>query len=499
MSRRCLRPHWAALAVLGLVAQAQAQTQSTTPTAEDSKKLERVEVTGTLIKRTDRETPSVVQVISRDEIQNSGYASVEELLRANAAVDTGSIGDGASSGFVGGLSTISLRGFGSQGTLVLINGRRIAPVAAVDINFGRGSLISVNTIPKGAIERVEMLKDGASAMYGSDAMAGVINYILRKDYQGIEGNVSYGANDQGVGANKSAGMTFGFGNLDTQRFNVFGGFEVSKRDQVMNSDLKDRGNQALYDSYLNTAGSLSRFTPDSSASFYGNYYRVPASLSGSTTIAGAGPNGTSLSVANTNLSGANYLGTLAGCPDERTVGKGVSNRPDGFSSSTASLRNGFCRFNLDNADEAIAAQDKYNGMVRGTFAISNDLTAYADLMYSRTKTTEQRVPYALTTSLVTSANPTATTWPKLDGSFLRQNAIILPVGHPDNPTTQPIQLIYRFEDLPNNDINILESTRLTAGLEGSAFGWDFDTAVMLSKQDNQIGRASCRERVSSPV
>ena len=125
------------------------------------------------------------------------------MLRANSAVDASSIQDGSASGFVGGLSTISLRGFGSQGTLVLINGRRIAPVGAVDINFGRGSLISVNTIPKGAIERIDVLKDGASAMYGSDAMAGVINYILRKDYQGAEASASYSGQRQvAVGVQK---------------------------------------------------------------------------------------------------------------------------------------------------------------------------------------------------------------------------------------------------------------------------------------------------------
>lgn len=475
MFRPNYRPHWAALAVMALAAQAQAQTS---PAADDAKQLERVEVTGTMIKRIDKETPSVVQTISRQEIRNSGYATIEELLRASSAVDTSSIGDGLSSGFVGGVSTISMRGFGSQGTLVLINGRRIAPVAAVDINFGRGSLISVNTIPKEAIDRIEVLKDGASAMYGSDAMAGVINYILRKDYQGLSGNVSYGANDHGVGVTKSGGVTFGFGELGTQRFNVFGGIEVSKRDPVMYSELKNRGDFDLYNKYLNTNGSLSRHTPDSSASFYGNYYRVPASLTGSTVIDGR-------TVANNNLSGANYLGTLAGCPDDRTVGKGVPNRPDGFASTTASLRNGFCRFNLDDAAQAITAQDKYNAMVRGTYAISNDMTAYADFMYSRTQTTERRTPYALTTTLVTSGNTTATTWPKLDGSFQRQNAIILPVGHPDNPTTQPIQLIYRFEDLPTNDINTLESTRVTAGVEGTAFGWDFDAAVMFSRQDNK--------------
>lgn len=473
------RPHLLALAAMSLCFHAQAQ-QSTA--AADTAKLDRVEVTGSLIKRTDRETPSVVQVISREDIKNSGFATVEELLRSVSAVDASSVQDGAGSGFVAGVSTISLRGFGSQGTLILINGRRTAPVAAVDINFGRGSLVSVNTIPKAAIERIEILKDGASALYGSDAMAGVINYVLRKEYQGLEGEVSYGANDKGVGATQRGAFTFGFGNLDTQRFNVYGGIDVSKRDSVMHSELKDRGNFALSDDYGVLNGSLRRFTPDSSASPFANYYRVPASLAGSTTIDGR-------SVANSNLQGANYLGTFAGCPDELTVGKGVPNRPEGFLSGTASMRNGYCRFNFDNADEAISAQERINGSLRANFAVSRDIMAYADLMVSQTKTTEQRIPYAMTTTLVTSANPVATTWPKLDGTFLRQNALILPVGHPDNPTngqanSQPVQLIYRFTDFPQVDLSELKSTRFVTGFEGTFGGWDVDSALLFSQQDN---------------
>ena len=340
------RHHLIALAAMTALTPVWAQTSAPAAAAEPA--AQRIEVTGSLIKRTDRETPSVVQSFTRQDLQRSGYATVEELLRSTGAVDTGSIGDSAASGFVGGLATISLRGFGSQATLVLINGRRTAPVAAVDINFGRGSLISVNTIPKGAIERIDVLKDGASALYGSDAMAGVINYVLRKDYQGAEGSVNVSANDKGKGVTKGASVTFGFGNLDTQRFNVFGGIEVSKRDSVMFSDLKDRGNQAGYDNFLNATNSLSRFTPDSSATMYANYYRLPASTTGSTTING-------ISVANSNLAGVNYLGTLPGCAPENTVGQGVPNRPPGFIATTATLPNGFCRFSLDNADETIAA------------------------------------------------------------------------------------------------------------------------------------------------
>jgi iron complex outermembrane receptor protein len=452
------------------------QAPATTPKAE------KIEVTGSLIKRTDTETPSLVQVITAQDIKNSGYGTIEELMRSLSAVDASSLQDGAASGFVGGLATISLRGFGSQGTLVLINGRRIAPVAAVDINFGRGSLINVNTIPRDAIERIEILKDGASALYGSDAMAGVVNYVLKKNYTGGEASVSYGANDKGVGKNTNASITFGMGDLDKDRYNVFGGIQVFKRDPVMHSELKSKGNLDLYNQYRVTNGSLERFTPDSSASGTANYYRVPASLAGSTTING-------VSVANNNLSGANYLGTFAGCPPENTVGIGVPNRPNGFLPTTAPLRNGLCRYNFDNADQAIAEQERVSGSVRASFALTKDLTAYADLMYSRTKSTELRIPTALTTALVTSANPVATTWPLINGTFRSQNALILPIGHPDNPTNgtanaQPIQLIYRFTDLPLGDINDYKTYRFTAGVQGSVGAWDIDSAILYSRQDN---------------
>jgi len=445
-------------------------------------KPERIEVTGSLIKRTDAETPSLVQVITADDIKNSGYSTVEELIRSLSAADASSVQDGAASGFIGGLATISLRGFGSQGTLILINGRRIAPVGAVDINFGRGSLISVNTIPREAIERIEILKDGASALYGSDAMAGVINYVLKKEYRGLEASSSYSTNENGVGTNKSGSITFGFGDIASQRFNVFGGVQVSRRDAVMHSQLKDQGNLNQYNEYLGVNGSLLRFTPDSVASPIASFYRVPASLVGSTVIDGR-------TVANNSVFGTNYLGTFAGCPQELTVGGGVPTRLSNFLPTTASLRAGQCRFNLDNADEAIAKQDRVSGSVRASFAVSNDITAYADLMIARTKTTETAVPRTLTTGLVSSANPVAVTWPLLNGSFLSQNALILPIGHPDNPTNgtvtaQPVQLIYRFTDLPLGDINELKSLRFTTGLQGVIGAWDIDTAILYNRQEN---------------
>jgi iron complex outermembrane recepter protein len=472
-----------ALAAAGLLsmpvlAQQSATSQAATP------KVEKLEVTGSLIKRTDVETPSLLQTITAADIRNSGYATIDELMRSLSSVDSSSIQDGASSGFVGGLSTISLRGFGSQGTLVLINGRRIAPVAAVDINFGRGSLLNVNTIPLSAIERIEILKDGASAIYGSDAMAGVVNYVLKKDYRGVEASASYGANDHGVGASRTATVVFGFGDIATQGYNVFGGLQVFKRDPVMHSELKNRGNLEGYNQYLVANGSLQRFTPDSSASPFANYYRVPTSLAGSTVING-------ITVANNNFSGANYLGTLPGCPAELTVGQGVPNRPAGFSATTASLRNGFCRFNLDNADQAISEQERVSGNMRVNYAINNNFTAYADLMASRTESTELGIPRSLipATNLVTSTNPVATTWPRPDGVLLSQNAIILPINHPDNPTrgtanAQPVQTPYRFADIPQLDINKLQTARVTAGITGAIGEWDVDSGLLYTRMEN---------------
>ena len=452
---------------------------------------ERIEVTGSLIKRTDRETPSVVQTITREDIKRSGYNTVEELLRANAAVDSaGSIQDGAATGFVNGLATISLRGFGAQGTLVLINGRRIAPAANVDVNFGRGTLINVNTIPKGTIERIEVLKDGASAQYGSDAMAGVINYVLRKNYQGFGLDAGYGASDKGAGQNRNGSVSFGFGDFDRSGFNIIGGLEFSQRDRVMANELKDRGRLELSNVYRNLNGETSRFTPDSPASPWANYYRVPASLAGTTVLDGR-------TVNNNDLNGANYLGTFPGCPAELTVGQGVPTRPAGFTATQASLRTGACRFNLDEATEVISEQERLSGTLRASFKLGRDFTAYADLMVGKTTSESLAPPRPLTTTTLASQQvPNIIITPKLDGTLAQQGALILPVNHPDNPTrgtanAQPVQLLYRFHDIPATDTNEQQATRLSFGIEGSLGSWDLDSALLHSRQENkriQTGR-----------
>jgi len=155
-----------------------------------------VNVTGSNIPRTDIETALPIQRIGRDDIDRSGATTAAELLNTVSANLRGQNDATSNGGFfaVPGLASANLRGLGSGSTLVLINGRRTANYAF------DGGTVDLNSIPLAAVDRVEILKDGASAIYGADAIAGVINFIMRKDYAGIAVS-GYSADTQHGGGN----------------------------------------------------------------------------------------------------------------------------------------------------------------------------------------------------------------------------------------------------------------------------------------------------------
>lgn len=157
---------------------------------------EEILVTGSRIARTsDFENPSPVITVDRGSIERSGYNNLQQLMEkmpANGAGAFSTRGNNQDS-TANGAASISLRGLGADATLVLMSGRRVAISSFaenVTTNF-----VDINSIPVAAIERIEVLKDGSSAIYGSDAVAGVINIILRKDFEGFEASVGYGAAD----------------------------------------------------------------------------------------------------------------------------------------------------------------------------------------------------------------------------------------------------------------------------------------------------------------
>jgi Outer membrane receptor for ferrienterochelin and colicins len=151
----------------------------------DSKTLAAVQVTGSNIKRTETEGANPVQVISQEQIAESGKLTVADLLRSISANTGNSTNETTNNGWSSGAAGIGLRGLSTKNTLILLNGRRLA-----NYGFPNGGLsdtfVNLNALPLVAVERIEVLKDGASAVYGSDAVAGVVNIITRQSFEGAE-------------------------------------------------------------------------------------------------------------------------------------------------------------------------------------------------------------------------------------------------------------------------------------------------------------------------
>ncbi len=192
--------------------------------------IQRVEITGSAIKRIAKEGALPVQFLSSADIQKSGAKSVEELVQSLTSMQGFVTASESVNGGGGGVQTASIHNVGAAYTLVLLNGRRLAP-------YGSGSAVNLASIPMSAVERVEILTDGASTLYGSDAIAGVINFILKKNQQDFR--LDAGASRPGEKGGKSANFSVskGFGDLDTDGYNVL---LTYARDNQSELNAKDR-------------------------------------------------------------------------------------------------------------------------------------------------------------------------------------------------------------------------------------------------------------------
>ena len=202
-------------------------------------KLERVEITGSNIKRVQADGPLPIEVINREEIRRKGITSVNELVRSLTYMSSFNDELTANSPNVSGTASVGFRGLGGDQTVVLLNGRRLA-------NYGfDGSFVNINTIPIGAIERVEILKDGAAAIYGADAIGGVVNFITRRDYRGFDLSSSYGKSSRNDADETTVSANAGFGDLDADKFNVLVNLNYYKREAIWNLD-RERTRTADY-------------------------------------------------------------------------------------------------------------------------------------------------------------------------------------------------------------------------------------------------------------
>jgi iron complex outermembrane receptor protein len=178
-------------------------------------------VTGSILRRTDTETPSPVTILNAETLETRGINTVAEGIQRLAANGSGTVSEGWNNGsnFATGANGVSLRGLTVQKTLTMFDGLRMAPYPLAD--DGHRNFVDLNTVPDAIVERVEILKDGASSTYGADAVAGVVNVITKKQVQGLHLNASAGISQRGDGAEQRFDATYGYGDLDDQGFNIY--------------------------------------------------------------------------------------------------------------------------------------------------------------------------------------------------------------------------------------------------------------------------------------
>ena len=197
---------------------------------------QRIEITGSAIKRIQTEGAAPVEIYTKKDIERTGATTVAELVKSIASLDIDDQGELTGNSPSGsGTTNLQIRGLSERNLLVLLNGRRL-PVNALHDGSGAGAAVDVNTIPLSAIDRVEILKDGGSAIYGADAVAGVINFITKKNFTGLEVRAGFGVSSRGDSKETPLGIVGGFGDYDASGFNVFAAFDYFKRDPLARTD-----------------------------------------------------------------------------------------------------------------------------------------------------------------------------------------------------------------------------------------------------------------------
>ena len=234
---------------LGVVAVTGISAALLAPVAAAQEEVPEVVVTGSRISRaSDFEGASPITTVDRDQIEKSGYLNLQQLLEKIPAAGNGTFstrGNNQDSS-ANGASAISLRGLGADATLVLVNGRRVAISSfAESITTG---FVDINNIPVAAIERIEVLKDGASAVYGSDAVAGVVNVVLRKNFEGFEFTAGYGDTSEADNSETTFSAVWGTGDDDgnvTMIFDYYknGSLFNNERSKLATANQTSRGGQ----------------------------------------------------------------------------------------------------------------------------------------------------------------------------------------------------------------------------------------------------------------
>lgn len=434
----------AMLAVTGTTpAQDAASPDQAIPNAKrnSNQQLGTITVTGSALPRTDTETPSPVIVIDAVAIQRSGLTTVADVVRSISADNSGTIPTAFTAGFAAGSSGVALRGLTVNSTLVLIDGRRVASYALAD--DGQRSFVDLNTIPLGAVDRIEVLKDGASSLYGADAIAGVVNIILKHDFQGLEANAEIGNTEHGGGFEKRINGSFGAGNLESDHYNAYVAFEYQGDNRILASQRGFPFNTAD----LSTLGGQNNVGGQpglNSGSIYGSV--TPATL---------------------------------GTPGDLTTGVPIPGalvqplRPCGAGSMPVMDASGsYCTQNfVDNTDDQ-PGQERFGVYGRFTVKLSDYSEAYLNADYYQNRVSVDGGPSQIQTSTPHNTDTIALPPTLPDGSL-----------NPNDPYAAQGQyalINYAFGDIPGGALYFNHVIRATAGLRGMWGDWNYDMAMVVN-------------------
>lgn len=402
-----------ALALASLASVSLAQTSP----APEAGPVQKVEVTGSSIKRLSAETALPLQTIRREEIEKAGVTTAAELL-AKISASAAALTDGASfsdnGGTQRGFNGANLRGIGVSSTLVLLNGRRLANFASP----GSASGVDLNSIPAAAIARVEVLKDGASAIYGADAIGGVINFITRPDYRGGEISAYYGDTEHGGADKKIITLALGSGNLAKDRYNLMAVANWQDTGSLR-SNQRDWIGSALQPDINLDVGSSNTF---------------PANVRATR--------------ANGNPTGPRFNPSAPNCNPPATVFS-----PDSFVGNRA------CFYDYLRDTEIYPETERKSLLARASFAVNSEHTVSAELLYSDTQTT-----YRISPLTITNLN-----YP-VNGPFY-------PTGLIPGPAV-PLRVGLRLSQAgPRTNQVDAVAERLVLGAKGTVAGWDYDGAL----------------------
>jgi iron complex outermembrane recepter protein len=444
---------WVLIIFGGALSSAPLRAQEQAPAASEET-LQTVVVTGSLIKRTDTETPSPVQIITDRDLRNSGYTSVADVLRNLAANGQGTLNQGFTEAFAAGASGIALRGLTVGDTLTLIDGQRMVAYPLSD--DGERSFVDVTAIPFNAIDSIEVLKDGASALYGADAIAGVVNIKLRQTYVGAELTAEYGATQHWDGNTMHAMGIVGWGDLASDGYNIYATLDWRRQDEILGSNRTGPWTNLNWSGFPNGINE----TPGSPTQ---GLFTYPDSIQGYL-----------LNPTTPNAQGV-YPNHLPG----RVF---FTQGPQPGCDSAAAQAQGACEFSFPGQIQPPTEQTNF--LTKFTKALAGDwrMTWTASIFGSSAQQVAPQTPpfgHALNQTGVEDGSIQLTPiGPGVPARLVSFAPFTLPANSPQNPFGQAAQLVYSFPDIGPEVTDVDTTTyRLFVDFRGTAGGWDLDAAA----------------------